>query len=174
VDREWRYTYVNERGREQVRRIPGRDLTAADLLGVSLWERFPQLVGTTFDHESHRALRDQTVVEFEERSPVTGRSVEARVYSSEAGLSIYLRDISAPKRAEEQALVADLGLRALASEDLQALLDEAVGLVARTLDVELVGLVEVLPGREQRLLRAGVGWTGGEVGEGTAMGGLAR
>lgn len=43
--------------------------------------------------------------------------------------------------------------------------------MARTLDVELVGLVEVLPGREQLLLRAGVGWTGGEVGEGTAMAG---
>ncbi|MCW3015699.1 MAG: domain S-box protein [Solirubrobacterales bacterium] len=172
LDREWRYTYVNERGLAEARRIPGRDLTAADLLGANIWERFPQLIGTTFDHESHRALREQTVVEFQQWSPVTGRWVEARVYPSDAGLSIHLHDISERKaaqeeisrRAEQQALVAELGQRALASDDLQPLLDEAVGLVARTLDVELAGVAEIAPDHEQIVLRAGVGWQEGVVG----------
>src|SRR3954447_1548263 len=121
VDREWRYTYVNERGLAEAGRIPGRNLGAADLLGANIWELFPELVGTTFDHEAHRALREQAVVEFETRSPVTGRWMDVRLYPSEAGLSIYQHDVNERKRAEEelrrgaeqQALVAELGRRAL-------------------------------------------------------------
>jgi hypothetical protein len=56
------------------------------------------------------------------------------------------RDVSEQRETERarvevgsrQALIAELGLRALASEDLQSLLDEAVALTARTLEVELV------------------------------------
>ena len=56
VDREWRYTFVNERALAEAGRIPGRNLGAADLLGRTVWEVFPELVGTAFDREAHRAL----------------------------------------------------------------------------------------------------------------------
>src|SRR5207244_389586 len=80
---------------------------------------------TTFDHEARRALREQAVVEVETRSPFTGRWADNRLYPSEAGLSIYVHDITERKRAEEelrrraeqQALVAELGRRALASHE---------------------------------------------------------
>src|SRR3954471_23956598 len=151
LDREWRYTFVNERGLAEMGRIPGRSLGAADLLGRTVWEVFPELVGTTFDHQAHRALREQAVAEFETRSPFTGRWMDARLYPSEAGLSIYVHDITERKRAEEelrrraeqQALVAELGRRALASDDLQLVLEEAVGLLARTLGVELACVAEL-------------------------------
>jgi PAS domain S-box-containing protein len=68
------------------------------------------------------------------------------------------------RRAEQQALVAGLGRRALAADDLQPLLDEAVGLVARTLDVELACVAEVPAAGEVAILRAGVGWREGFVG----------
>src|SRR4051794_31658732 len=172
VDREWRYTYVNERGLAEAGRIPGRDLTAADLLGANIWELFPELVGTMFDQEAHRALREQAVVEFETGSPVTGRWMDVRLYPSEAGLSIYLHDITERKRAEEelrrgaeqQALVAELGRRALASDDLQWVLEEAVGLLVRTLDVELACVAELPADRDEVILRAGVGWREGYLG----------
>ena len=295
LDREWRYTYVNRRGLDKARGIRGRDLTAADLLGACIWELFPQLVGTTFDREAHRAMRDQTAVELEEWSPVTGRWVEVRMYPSQGFLSIYLHDISERKRIEEavreaqqrsatilesitdnfvavdhdwrytylndralrstqewlgrpisrdellgrslwevfpdtvgaepyvkyhqairegrsvefetyfaskdrwfetraypsesglsvyfrdvsdrkrmeqererrahqQTLVAELGLRALASDDPQSLMDEAVALVARTLDVKLVEVAELPAGSEDVIRRAGVGWREGVIG----------
>src|SRR3954451_11866683 len=172
LDREWRYTYVNERGLAEAGRIPGRNLTAADLLGANIWELFPALVGTTFDHQAHRALREQGVVEFESRSPVTGRWMNVRLYPSEAGLSIYLHDITERKRAEEellrraeqQALVAELGRRALASDDLQWVLEEAVGLLVRTLGVELACVAELPADRDEVILRAGVGWREGYIG----------
>ena len=172
LDREWCYTFVNERGLAEAGRIPGRNLGAEELLGANIWELFPELVGTTFDHEAHRALREQAVVEFETRSPVTGRWMDARLYPSEAGLSIYLHDITERKRAEEelrrraeqQALVAELGRRALASDDLQWVLEEAVGLLVRTLGVELACVAELPADRDEVILRAGVGWRAGYIG----------
>ncbi len=89
------------------------------------------------------------------------------VYPSEEGLSVYSQDITERKQVEremetrtrQQAVVAELGLRTLEhNEDLQALMDEAVVLVASTLEAEYSKIVELLPGGEELLLRAGVGW----------------
>ena len=66
--------------------------------------------------------------------------------------------------ARQQAAVAELGLKALANDDLRGLVHEAVVCVARTLGVEYAKVVEVLPGGEELLLRAGVGWGEGLVG----------
>src|SRR3954466_3193800 len=172
VDRDWRYTYVNENALADIGRIRGRNLGAADLLGRTVWEVFPELVGTTLDHETHRALREQVVGELETRSPGTGRWTDVRLYPSDAGLSIYVHDITARKRAEEelrrraeqQALVAGLGRRALASDDVQWVLEEAVGLLVRTLGVELAGVAELPADRDEVILRAGVGWREGYIG----------
>jgi K+-sensing histidine kinase KdpD len=48
-------------------------------------------------------------------------------------------------RARQQQAVARLGQRALAETDLQALMDEAVGVVAAVLDVEYSKVLELLP-----------------------------
>ena len=153
-DREWRYLYANERALHQIRRASGLALEAADLLGRNCWELFPQLAGTAFDVELHRALRDQQVVEFEARSPTTGRWVDIRAFPSATGLSLYTRDISARraaqeemlKRSEQQALVAELGRRALAGGGLQLLLDETVRQVATaTLPPAVDAVPELVP-----------------------------
>jgi PAS domain S-box-containing protein len=175
IDSEWRYTYVNERAVAKTRSAWGRDVTAEELLGKSCWELFPEQVGTTLYHELHRALREQTVVEFETFSTPTRTWVAIRAYPSGDGLSVYSRDISERKwaqeemnrRADQQALVADLGQRALASDDLQSLLDEAVRLVPRTLGVELAKVGELLASGEELLIRAGAGWRTGIVGSAT-------
>jgi signal transduction histidine kinase len=132
----------------------------------------PELVATTFDREARRALREQVVAEFETRAPLSGRWMDVRLYPSEAGLSVYAHDITERKRgeeelsrrAEQQALVAELGRRALASDDLQRVLEEAVGLLARTLGVELACVAELPADRDEVILRAGVGWREGYIG----------
>lgn len=70
-------------------------------------------------------------------------------------------------RSRQQAVVAELGLRALASANVQTLMDEAVLAVSRTLEVGYCKIVEVLPGGEELLLRAGVGWEEEAVGAAT-------
>jgi DNA-binding NarL/FixJ family response regulator/signal transduction histidine kinase/PAS domain-containing protein len=78
-----------------------------------------------------------------------------------------LAEEEARLRAGQQEAVAALGRRALAEPDLQVLLDEAAGLVARTLGVELCRVLELLPAGDELLLRAGVGWEEGLVGQAT-------
>ena len=75
------------------------------------------------------------------------------------------RDLS--ERARQHAAIANLGQRALASDDPSGLLNDAVKLVAETLQVEFAKVLELLPGENELLLRAGVGWREGLVGTAT-------
>jgi signal transduction histidine kinase/ActR/RegA family two-component response regulator/HAMP domain-containing protein len=66
-------------------------------------------------------------------------------------------------RALEQTVVAALGQFALTSNDLDALLNQAVLLVAQTLDVEFAAVLKRLPDG-QLLLQAGSGWNSEHIG----------
>jgi diguanylate cyclase (GGDEF)-like protein/PAS domain S-box-containing protein len=70
-------------------------------------------------------------------------------------------------RAAQQAAVVSLGQRAVAGVELAELTDEAVAVVAETLDVEYSEVLEVVAGGETVLLRSGVGWPQGLVGSAT-------
>jgi signal transduction histidine kinase len=70
-------------------------------------------------------------------------------------------------RAQQQAVAFDFGRRALVCEEVPRLLDEAVRCLADTLQAEFVGVWELLPEDESLLLRAGVGWRDGAVGQAT-------
>jgi PAS domain S-box-containing protein len=61
-------------------------------------------------------------------------------------------------RAIQQEAVARLGERALTENDLQKFCDGAVATVAQVLDVELVKILELIPGDAELLLRSGIGW----------------
>lgn len=68
------------------------------------------------------------------------------------------------QHAERQTAVAGLGQLAL-SCDLDELIDEALGLVASALDVQLSLVLELLPDGQSLVLRAGDGFHEGLVGE---------
>jgi PAS domain S-box-containing protein len=61
-------------------------------------------------------------------------------------------------RAKQQEALAQLGERALAQPDLERLLNDAVSTVALTLSVDFVDILELMPGDNDLLLRAGFGW----------------
>jgi sigma-B regulation protein RsbU (phosphoserine phosphatase) len=69
--------------------------------------------------------------------------------------------------ARLQAEVAELGERALRGAHLSEVLDEAVTQVVRTLNVDYCKVLELLPSRQALLLRHGVGWKPGYVGQAT-------
>jgi DNA-binding NarL/FixJ family response regulator/signal transduction histidine kinase len=75
------------------------------------------------------------------------------------------------RRTHQQAVVAELGLRALVNDDLQLLMDEAVTLVGHTLDLDHSKIVELLPGGGELLLRAAVGWDQELIGKATEAAG---
>jgi PAS domain S-box-containing protein len=67
-------------------------------------------------------------------------------------------------RANQQAAVARLGAQALTELGLQRFFDDSVEVIAETLDVELVKILELVPGDAELLVRAGTGWKPGVVG----------
>jgi two-component system sensor kinase FixL len=66
--------------------------------------------------------------------------------------------------ARQQTAVARLSHLALTGVDLSSLMREATSVVARTLRVKYCKVLELLPGDQAFLLRAGVGWKEGYVG----------
>jgi PAS domain S-box-containing protein len=109
VDREWRFTYVNREAERLLKR------SREELLGRNLWEEFSAAVGSTFQREYARAVAEQTTVEFEAYAPTTGIWVDVRAYPSGDGLSVFFRDVSARKRAEENLRESERNFRALAN-----------------------------------------------------------
>ena len=67
-------------------------------------------------------------------------------------------------RARQQEGVVELGQRALAHGDIGDLMEDAVALVAGVLGIEYAKVLELLPGGEELLVIAGVGWEEGVVG----------
>lgn len=70
-------------------------------------------------------------------------------------------------RLQQQAILSDFGLAALKTRDLDDLLDAAVRLSAQGMRTELCKILEYRPEGDHLLLRAGVGWQEGEVGNAT-------
>jgi PAS domain S-box-containing protein len=95
VDREWRLTYLNRQAECMLQR------TREDLLGKSLWEEFPEAVGSKFYEKYHEAAESGTSVHFEEFYAPLGHWAEVHAYPSDGGLAVYFRDISERKRTEE-------------------------------------------------------------------------
>jgi PAS domain S-box-containing protein len=96
VDEEWRFTYVNGKAEE----LWGR--SREELLGKNIWEEFPHAVGSDSHRQIMRAMEEGVTTEFETVSPVLGTWVAGKAYPSREGLSVYFRDVTERKRAEEE------------------------------------------------------------------------
>jgi PAS domain S-box-containing protein len=128
---------------------------------------------------SEGAVRDYPLEIRGRDGDVTSVLYNAAVFRNDVGKVVGVfaaaRDITKRKHAEEevrrlaqlQSAIAELGQRALRTESTAGLLDEAVGVVARNLEVDFCNVLELLPGGEELLLRSGVGWKEGLVGHTT-------
>lgn len=105
-------------------------------------------------------------------SVLVGALHAARWRAEANALKVKKDEVELRVRARQQQAVAELGRRALTESDLPAFMDEAVGLTAGVLDLEYCKVMELLPGGEKLLMRAGVGWEEGLVGRATEEVGL--
>jgi PAS domain S-box-containing protein len=144
VDRDWRYTYVNDRALGRLGAWRGRTITREDVIGRDLWEVFPEAVGTEVERRLRPVMRSREPVEFEMYFAPTGEWVEARAFPSVCGLSVYYRDISARRRAEEQLREAQ-EQRAIDDRRLEDVREAERRRIARDLhDEALQGLTHAL------------------------------
>ncbi len=96
LDAEGRFTFVNPRAEEMLRR------PAAELLGLRLEEAFPASVASAFVLAAHRVLESRAPEVVEAFSPTLRRWMEGRLYpSSRGGLTIFFEDATARRHARE-------------------------------------------------------------------------
>lgn len=95
-DTEWRYTYVNHKAAELALK------PASELIGRCVWDEFPEAVHTRFFSELHRAMRDQTPVEFDNYYKPLGKWFENSVYPSPSGVGVFYRDITERVRTQKE------------------------------------------------------------------------
>jgi len=157
---------------------------AADLFNI-----IDSDIGRPFTHLTHR-LRHNDLVGLAKQVRTTGGQIEEtlqrddnrwfmlrlfpyRTVSGETdGIVLTLIDINDLKRAEseerqrrQQQSLAELSRQALAGSDLDAFLTAATHSVAEVLEMELCKVLQLQPDGKTFLLRAGVGWQAGLVGQ---------
>ncbi|MEH2338505.1 GAF domain-containing protein [Nostoc sp.] len=88
LDKKWRFTYINGQAERLLQK------TQYEFLGKNIWEVFPEIIGTTFYREYHRAILEQVSVEFEEFYPPQKCWLQVHAYPAKDGLSVYFQDIT--------------------------------------------------------------------------------
>lgn len=96
IDRNWCYTYMNKKAGEIFQRDPQK------MIGRHIWTEFPEGVDEPFHHTYEKAMKEQRYMYLQEYYPPYDLWFENHIYPSPDGLSIFFRDITIRKNAEEK------------------------------------------------------------------------
>ncbi len=95
LDEEWRFTYLNQQAERLLQ------AKRESLLKHDLNEMLPNLADW-FKEAMEKAMLEKTAVTGEGRYELLGKWLEAQVYPGNEGISVYFRDITERKQAEER------------------------------------------------------------------------
>lgn len=120
LDRDWRFTYVNDRIYEMV------GIRREAMLGQSIWELFADLIDTEIYRQFQQTMTQRVFNQAEYFYPTLNRWYDHRVYPSEQGITVFAADITDRKVAElerERLLESEQQARSMAEsarEEAQA------------------------------------------------------
>jgi PAS domain S-box-containing protein len=141
-DSEWRFRFINAKAAE----ILGDSGHAAPaLIGMNVWEVYPELIGTEVERGMRRAAAERVAHSFEARSADGQRWAALFCYPlPDGGLATQWKDVTERKRAEEAARYLARASEVLGeSLDYQRTLNEFARLVVPELadwcSVKIVG-----------------------------------
>jgi PAS domain S-box-containing protein len=129
-DNSGEITYLNKMAAELNKRKP------EEMIGKNFWQLFPSAIGNEFGENFHRAIDTQQNIHFEMFSPSLQLWIECYMYPSTDGLSLFFRDITERRKAEEAISRSSEELRQLASH-LQNIREEERAAMAREIHDEL-------------------------------------
>jgi two-component system, cell cycle sensor histidine kinase and response regulator CckA len=115
-DTQWRYVYVNEAA---VRSI-GRP--REQLLGLSLWEVYPSIIGTELETAYRRAMDQRIPVSLEYRYLTNDTWWANRFSPCTEGLAVFATEVTGRRRAEEALRESEQQFRSLFENSIDAIL----------------------------------------------------
>jgi PAS domain S-box-containing protein len=95
LDKEWRYTFLNDAA------LATHPKTREEIIGKTIWEVHPELSGTVFEKMYRDAMITQNVIETENYYAPMNIWLSAKAYPSPDGLTIFYKDITERKKAED-------------------------------------------------------------------------
>ena len=100
VNRSWQITYWNKEAENLLNK------TREEVLGVNVWEVFPDIADRKFYAAYHQVMKNREPASFEDHFENTNTWYELNVYPSEDGISVYFKDVTAKKQADEEIRIA--------------------------------------------------------------------
>lgn len=119
VDPDWRVLHANSAAARL------RPRGGGEIVGRFLWDAYPEALGTRFEQECRRAMRDRTRAAFEQEGEALGapdRCFDVVAAPGDEGLTLFLADVSERKRAEAAARLSSIE-RPLARRIIQDLVE---------------------------------------------------
>jgi PAS domain S-box-containing protein len=139
------------------RRKDGSEFPADIMLSPANTDEGRVVIATVRDVTEHKRVEEALRKSHEELETRVRERTAELAYATQTAVAAF------ENRARQQSAVAELSRRALEGRDLTSMLDDAVSLVTRVLDVEFCKVLEL--SEDTLSLRAGVGWKEGSVGK---------
>jgi PAS domain S-box-containing protein len=160
LDRKGEIQYINHT-------LP--EYTVDDVIGTCVTDYLPPEDGQRYIQAITEVFEvgESRVLLIEAAGPTSwlSRLSPVKLDGSVESVMVIATDITELKqRASQQAAIAELGQRALAGMPLPEFMDLVVNVVADVLSIEFCKILKLLPGGDDLLLLAGVGWKEGLVG----------
>ncbi|MEO5681715.1 MAG: PAS domain S-box protein [Chitinophagaceae bacterium] len=96
MDKDWHFTYLNK----QAGKLFQRDIT--ELIGQNVWDVFPSIMGSATYRATYKAMKDQHYACNQDYNAELDLWHENHIYPSADGISLFIRDISVAKKAQEE------------------------------------------------------------------------
>lgn len=95
LDTSWRFQFLNS----QAENLLGR--SRESLINRSVWDEFPEAVGSAFETMYQRAIAEKSTMRFQEYYPALSKWFDVTAYPMDDGLAVYFRDASEDRRRTE-------------------------------------------------------------------------
>jgi PAS domain S-box-containing protein len=107
VDNDWRFVKVNSAFEQMT------STSREEMLGNILWEVFPEIMDSGFGRAYYEIIENRQSVKFTEYFELIDKWLSTSVYPSAEGITMYVKDITHERRAQEEANWAKNSLEAL-------------------------------------------------------------
>jgi len=109
LDKDFYCIYANKRIGEMIKR------SSESLLGKYIWDEFPDQIGSATYNSFYKAIKEQRYCSHIDFNLPLDLWQENHIYPSPDGLSVFVRDITLQKRAEEKLIKSERMYKAIAS-----------------------------------------------------------